>query len=818
MPEPDNASHPTPGSAAGGDAAPQDTALKPGTWAWRVFWFLALLTLAGIAAFVLTLRPDPGLWISLIVVWLVFWLALGLVAIVSKEPSAKDIGVALLTGLVLAGAAFVLNFVLEEALASRDRERRESETKLAINRREQFVFRGEDFRDFDLTGMAMVSSDTERFDLSFADLTGANFSQAEMRRVLLRNADLTGADLSSADLAQANLRGAVLTGADFSGANLSGADLTGAVGFVEGSDTDAPAVLSAETRCPGSPDDEEPVLAVFSEDGSRFTCSGTAADVQRAARQLFLVSRGAAAGTVVGRVIATDLDADEIVFGVPDAAESPPFAVDPRTGVITVARPLEGPDAPDARTALVVEVGDGVNPPQRLDVVIVIEDDNSPPVAEVSYLVRFDSPVGTRIGQIEAPDNWQGRHRFTIEAGDSSGLFDLGDANGVLTINGKPQAGTSYVLNVRIGDPDNPPTATLPVRVTVIAENRPPQIVTMEPLIATAGAEPGTTIGSVEAEDPDGDALTFALVEDAALAGIFVIDPATGAVAVGPEGFVVGQYVLTVVVTDAGIPSRSTEGKLTVTVEQALARAATQRYLVADQGMLDVGEDDGLLTEEQRAAGLTAQLTTRPRAGRLQGNTILPSGGFSYSHVTAGVGPDSFGYRTIDAAGQPGEPAEVEIAVVVPTPSGIDSTSEAGTTAVRLDVAGIDGGLVDFTLASGNPQLLELQPGGAVVSLVAGDELFDVAPWHDLEVTVTDRESERSLGLPLTVTVPYVVAPGDSLTALAGRALATAAAAGAPCGLTTAEYVAQIREASDVGPLDPGDVLVFPDCRPAASG
>ncbi len=777
---------------------------EPRTAAKFTFWLLAVATLAAIAAAIVRLRPDPGLWISLIVVWLVFWLALWLVAFVSKEPSAKDIGVALLTGLVLAGAAFVLNFVLEEALASRDRERRESETKLAINRRAQFVFRSEDFRDFDLRGMALISTDEARFDLSFTDLTGADLSQAELRRVLMRHAILVDANLSEADLAQANLRQAELLGATFASANLSGADLTGASDLDEGSTEGGFAVLSENTVCP---DGER---ADFFAAENRYSCSAADQGTPLRARQLFLVSRGAATGAVVGRVIATDLDADALTYGATGMADDAFFAVDPRTGVITVARTLE---EAEPRTELQVTVTDGINDPLPIRVIIAIEDDNSPPVPEVSYLVRDDSPVGTRIGRIEEPEEWQGDRTFAIDAGDSSGLFELDERTGILTLNGKPQAGASYVLNVRIGEADRIST-TLPVRITVISQNAPPRVLTTQPLEAFGGGAPGDRVATVEAEDPDGDAVDFAIAAVQPSGDHFEIDPATGSLTVGRQPPPVGEYTLTLQLTDDGIPARSVEAKVTVRVLQAVAQAVPHRFLVPNGGTLAVPAEDGLLTEEQRAAGVTTELTVSPSAGRLQGSELLPSGGFTYTHVTEGFGPDRFAYRTVDAAGTQSEAAEVTLAVVVTEPGEFTTTSEAGVAAARLEVKGLAADLVDVAVASGNTQVLELQPAGAIVSLIPGDQLFEIAPWHRLELLVTDREAERSLTVTLVVAVDYVVASGDSLAAVAAQVLEAAAASGAPCPDSTAAYAARIDEASGVGPLDPGDVLVLPDCRP----
>ncbi len=763
------------------------------------FWLLAVATLAAIAAVIVRLRPDPGLWISLLVVWLVFWLALWLVAFVSKEPSAKDIGVALLTGLVLAGAAFVLNFVLEEALASRDRERREAETKLAINRRDQFVFRGEDFREFDLQGMALVSSGGERFDLSFADLTDADLSQAELRRVLLRNAVLIGANLRAADLADANMRDADLTGADFTEANLSGADLTGAAGFDE-----TGAVLSENTVC------DTGTEAAFS--GDRFTCEAGAGDEPEEGHPVFLVSRNSVPGSVVGRVAATDPDADVLTYAVVGDGD-PRFNVDARTGVITVAAALDvATDAP--RVELDVAVSDGESE-QIQTVVIVVETDNAAPLAVVSYLVHESSEVGSRVGRIEPPPGWDAIEEYEIEAGDSSGIFEFDEERpGVLKLAGRPPPGTSYVLNVAIKDGQKG-TTRLPVQVTVIGDNSPPAVLTADPLEVAAGAAPGTTVGVVDVEDADGDSVTFSLAE-AGEAPAFAIDPVSGAVVVGEAAAGVGDHVLSVVVTDTGIPPRSVQAEVTVRVRPPLTAAVARRYLTADGGTLVVARDDGLLSEEQRAAGVGAELTEPPAHGTLRdpGAAFRDSGTFTYIHP-AGSGPDAFSYQTVDTAGTASDPAEVTIGVVTAETAPVDSASPAGTVAARLAVEGVAPASVTFGPDAAPAAPFAIDAVGTIVTTVAGAQLFADSPWHDVAVFVTDQETGRTQPLVVGVEIRYVVEPGDALNAIAARVLAAAAAQGRPCDETTGQYAAAVAEASDVGGLDPGEVLVIPDCRTA---
>ncbi len=68
-----------------------------------------------------------------------------------KADLTNEIGLALVTGVVLAGAAFVINLVLADVFDERDRSVREAELRSAINTRGQLIFRGQDFSQFELS-------------------------------------------------------------------------------------------------------------------------------------------------------------------------------------------------------------------------------------------------------------------------------------------------------------------------------------------------------------------------------------------------------------------------------------------------------------------------------------------------------------------------------------------------------------------------------------------------------------------------------------------------------------------------------------------
>ena len=191
--------------------------------------FFGLATVAAMSLFFVWRHDSLKEPVSLaFLVTLVFAFALGMLGIGSKQFDRlhNQVGLALVSGLVLALAALVVNLAVEEALVSSSRDRREAETKLAINRQDQWIFRSEDLEGFDLSGMSFARASGETpFDFSYATMEGAVLTNADLSGAVLRDTRLTGATLCGSNLAGADLSRAIMNDARLEGANLSKARL-----------------------------------------------------------------------------------------------------------------------------------------------------------------------------------------------------------------------------------------------------------------------------------------------------------------------------------------------------------------------------------------------------------------------------------------------------------------------------------------------------------------------------------------------------------------------------------------------------------------
>ncbi|XP_047462473.1 protocadherin Fat 3 [Mugil cephalus] len=182
------------------------------------------------------------------------------------------------------------------------------------------------------------------------------------------------------------------------------------------------------------------------------------------------------------RVRASDVDERArlsfSIYGSVDPASMRLFRVNPGTGVVYTADRLDY----EARTQhiLTIMVKDQEFPFNRdlARILVAVEDsnDNIPYFTSAVYeAVAYEiSPVGTSVLQVTALDKdngINGKLTYTIEAGNTGGVFDIDNATGLIFI-AKELDLTSvgfYTLTVRVTDSGFPPLmATASVRISLI--------------------------------------------------------------------------------------------------------------------------------------------------------------------------------------------------------------------------------------------------------------------------------------------------------------------------------------------------------------
>ena len=253
-----------------------------------------------------------------------------------------------------------------------------------------------------------------------------------------------------------------------------------------------------------------------------------------AARYEWIVPAGLPVGAAIGQVQATDPGGGTVSYALTAGNDAGVFQLDATTGILSVAGTL-----PAGGAGLTVTATDSQGRATRVPVVVAVADaaqQRAPPVFPAggwTFRVAEDAPVGTPVGTAAALDLDGGPLTYALTAGNTGGVFALDASSGMLTVAGALDYETtaSYALTLTASDAHGgTATATVAISVTDIA---------YAPRFAAASltftvdetAAVGTAVGVVQALDPAGGAVRYALTAGNA-AGAFAIDAATGTLTV----------------------------------------------------------------------------------------------------------------------------------------------------------------------------------------------------------------------------------------------------------------------------------------------
>ena len=243
--------------------------------------------------------------------------------------------------------------------------------------------------------------------------------------------------------------------------------------------------------------------------------------------QVFTISEGEPNGFVVGMVTASDADTVGGLQGwqIVNGSGAGVFAMDAATGVITVidSAALEFDLHPTF--TLHVQVSDGVNTSAVGTVTIQLtEVADHPPVVTSGQVLTIaeNSPLGTNVGVIAATDvdGPAGLGGWRIVGGSGASVFSVDAATGRVSVVDPAllnfEATSTWTLIVTVSDGvHNSAAETVTIQVANV--NEAPQLQSAGTVQVRTGSVhssmPGVLAG---ATDPDGDAVTAQLVQQAA--------------------------------------------------------------------------------------------------------------------------------------------------------------------------------------------------------------------------------------------------------------------------------------------------------------
>lgn len=181
--------------------------------------------------------------------------------------------------------------------------------------------------------------------------------------------------------------------------------------------------------------------------------------------QSFTAAENAANGTVVGTVLATDVDSPQSAlqaYTIVSGNTNNAFAINAATGQITVADGTQLDYETTSSFTLGVTVSDGKNASAVGNVVVNITDVTAPPVmANQTFSLLEKSPAGMVVGTMTAsnPDA-DDALVFSIESGNTNNAFAINAATGQITVADSSKLNflvqSSYSLSVRAADSGTP--------------------------------------------------------------------------------------------------------------------------------------------------------------------------------------------------------------------------------------------------------------------------------------------------------------------------------------------------------------------------
>lgn len=240
--------------------------------------------------------------------------------------------------------------------------------------------------------------------------------------------------------------------------------------------------------------------------------------------QSFTASEALESGGMVGTVLATDADDNELTFTI-TTNSSALFTID-NAGTIKLAQNGQLDFETMSTHIITVEVSDG-KAKASAEITINVTDDNentTPEIEDVTFEVAEDIDDTFIIGTVTATDAENQTLQFSlVNPTAHNSLFEITSSGELSLASGKSldyETTTQYTIEVKVTDGQDEATATVTIEVTDVNENAAPEInnVTFE---AAENIDDNVIIGTVTATDAENDPLQFSLVDPTVYSSLF---------------------------------------------------------------------------------------------------------------------------------------------------------------------------------------------------------------------------------------------------------------------------------------------------------
>jgi len=320
-------------------------------------------------------------------------------------------------------------------------------------------------------------------------------------------------------------------------------------------------------------DNGSPVLYSQATITINVTSSSNAAPL--IANQSFNVAQGAANGTSIGNVVASDPNSGQTLsYSIISGNTSSVFAINTLNGHLIINNTNSLIVQAYSLTVRVTDNGTPTLYSQAIITINVTSNINlSPVINNQTFNTIQNSSNGTLVGTITASDQNAGQTlSFTIVSGNTNSVFALNSSTGNLTVanSGSLMAG-SFMLIVRVTDNGSPTLwsqATITVNVSQQTNQAP--TIANQSFSTNENVSNATFIGTILASDPNaGQVLSYSII-NGNTNNAFAINSTNGRLSVNNSTAInyesINRFSLTVRATDNGAGNLWAQATITVNV------------------------------------------------------------------------------------------------------------------------------------------------------------------------------------------------------------------------------------------------------------
>lgn len=463
----------------------------------------------------------------------------------------------------------------------------------------------------------------------------------------------------------------------------------------------------------------------------------------------FTINENLAHGTAVGTVIASDPDVgDTLSYAITAGNTGGAFAINSGTGEITVDNAAAVDFETNPTFSLTVEVTDS-SVPNLIDtatITVNLNNVNEPPrVVLGSPVVAIDENSSTSIPlivtSVTVTDDALGSETLTLSGPDAEVFQIVGSTLRVragTVLDYETQSSYSVTVNVDDasipGSPDDSQTFTL--NLNNVGE--PPVIVGGQQFQISPTSGNGTVVGTLDAFDPDGGPLQYAIINDT-LGGMFQMNSTTGVITLANNAALTTRYYgLTVRVKDNN--NLAVNGSVSILVNTTpVISGGVSNQPVVDTGII---------------SPFTSIVITDPDTQPMSVRVEVPNfhlGDFTPASVVgwtrSNTSSKAYYIRSFNAAPNIGATVQAAVRNLVfqPTPDELQDGASITMTFPLFVNDGLEATVVDNSVSVRiTNENTPVTIGGAVANQAVNDNAT-IAPFSTLTVTDPDRQAMTAL-------------------------------------------------------------------------